>query len=101
MNTNIDAVQTDIRNFLVKNILDRDVHFYTNDQWAKRNEKVGNGAILSMTFEGAFFYLYNHPRTDDDVKLLAEFHEILAKYGLYSEMGFAWSLHFYPNPKAA
>ena len=100
MDIDIDALRDDIRNFLVRNILDRDVHFYTNKQWAERGEKTGNGAIFSMTFEGAFYYLYNHPRTDHDVKLITEFHNIIAKYNLRYEMGFSWSLHFYQQEPA-
>lgn len=92
------AMRVDLAKFLIDNALHIDVHFYTKDEWAARKETVGNNCELTMTFEGAFYHVYNHPSNPASSKLMWEFLELVKRHGYYAEQGYAWSLHFYPVP---
>lgn len=52
------------------------------------------GPILSMSFEGGFYDVMNG-WSERDFKLQDEFSKMLAKYGVYSELGNAWNLSLY------
>lgn len=50
-----------------------------------------NPETLTMTFEGPLYYELNY----GNGKIHNEINKILDQYGLYSEMGYAWSLAAY------
>lgn len=50
-----------------------------------------NPDTLTMTFEGPLYDAYNY----GDGTTEAAFNKIAAKYGLYPEQGYAWSLAMY------
>ena len=56
----------------------------------------GNPDTLTMTFEGPFYSVVNY-RGDTEYcdRITGEFNEILKQYGLYYELGHAWSLSLY------
>lgn len=58
-------------------------------------EYVRKPNILSMTFEGTFYEVMNDCLGDYGNKIQKEFSDILAKYGLYYELGHAWNLSCY------
>lgn len=49
--------------------------------------------ILSMSFDGEFYHMMNY---NGGIKL-NKFNKILDKYGVYYELGYAWSLTLYPS----
>ena len=54
----------------------------------------GNPNTLSMTFEGPLYHVLNG-YTKGWSKLEQQFSKLFKKYGLYYEMGYAWSLSAY------
>ncbi len=50
------------------------------------------GPYLSMSFEGPFYDVMNGYLGRWGYKVEEEFHELLRKYGVYSELGNAWNL---------
>lgn len=54
--------------------------------------------FLTMTFEGPFYAIVNyHAPTKFCNQILEEFNDILKKYGVYYEQGYAWSLGLYKS----
>lgn len=54
----------------------------------------GNPETLSMSFEGPLYEVLNAYRPGW-TRLEQQFSKLFAKYGLYYEMGYAWSLSAY------
>ena len=111
-----EALANDIRNWLLDHEMwidtriyfngkaystDDGTHYYYNDpehlvvledEDPKRYfEYVNPDHILSMSFEGPLYdvlngYSYGWTKLED------QFHKIFEKYGLYAELGYAWSL---------
>jgi hypothetical protein len=73
------------------------VHVYTQDEWRERNEPYGNDAAYTITMEGDLYTIMNYPAGPEDVRLSQEFVAFLASIGFAYEMGFAWSIHLYPE----
>jgi hypothetical protein len=88
------ALRQDLEAFIKKNGL-IDVHIYSVDEWRKRRESYGNRAILTMTFEGELYHVLNGSVKDHD-KMRGQLDTISKKHGVFMELGFAWSGHFYP-----
>ncbi len=57
-------------------------------------EFVNSEHILSMSFEGPVYYMFNYGHHKSVFK---QFKALLDKYGLYYEMGNAWNLSCYYN----
>lgn len=72
-----------------------DTCLYGPDKWRARGESVGNDAIFSVTTEGTFNQMLNNPSSREDREIVEEFQEYLSSLGIYYEMGYSWSLHFY------
>lgn len=110
-----------IYQFLKKNGLWSDVRIYTDGKcWATDDgdgrgvhvtpdcyliedidprdyfEYVHNPHILSMSFEGSLYECLNGYAGDYGGQMESEFSDLLAKYGLYYELGNAWNLSCYP-----
>lgn len=54
-----------------------------------------NPDTLTMTFEGPLYHAMNEGGWDKPGEAWYDLNEIAEKYGLYHEMGYAWSLAFY------
>jgi hypothetical protein len=69
------------------------VKLYSAAQWgtSPNAERLGRGACLTLTFEGAVYTEMNYG------SLQTKIDQALAALGLYSEQGYAWSLHIYPK----
>ena len=110
--------------FLIEHELWQDVNIYTNGDrfssnpqsgydkltkykmpvWRANSNDIeipceyGNKGTLTMTFEGPLYSVFNyHESMDYCDKITDEFSAILEKYGLWYEMGHAWSLSLYFN----
>lgn len=53
------------------------------------------GPYLTMTFEGDFYDVMNGYLGRYGYKVEDEFHELLRKHGVYSELGNSWNLSVY------
>ena len=76
---------------------------YTQSQWQDRGEPYGNtaaGGTLITEGDLCAGLNYGFPR-DGDWQLMEEFQTFLAGHGYWYELGFHWSLHFYPLDDSA
>lgn len=73
--------------------IDEDLYEYENKNPLDYFE-YANPNTLSMSFEGSLNHVLNG-YVHGWVKLEAEFSKLFEKYGLYYEMGYAWSLSAY------
>lgn len=71
---------------------------YSRCQWDEdREEEYGRGALFTITTEGPLYDMINYGLGPAADKVHTRFVEFLeTKYNIYYELGFAWSLHFYP-----
>lgn len=66
----------------------------TQAEWMDRNEEYGHGAAATMVIDGSVLYQsFNFGEPPEEAEELTAIAEAL---GYFIEMGFAWSLHFYP-----
>lgn len=122
---NIQNMALDLYHYLCKNNLEVDtfIYFKQKDKWNcitydkpsdkeydeltytknKANDKYyfikditppieWTGETLCMTFEGSLYDEYNYGNGEIEIQL----DNFFSHYGLYSEMGYAWSLALYP-----
>jgi len=75
-----------------------DLHkFHTRKQWDKeRGEKYGNEALLNCVIEESGWYMvlngYSGP-----YEAATELRQLEEQHGVYHELGYAWSMHWYPT----
>lgn len=53
------------------------------------------GDILSISFEGAMYDIFNYSFGERSVRYINEFDNIIGKFGLYFEQGHAWNLSLF------
>lgn len=73
--------------------IDDKLYEYENKNPRDYFEYVRDPNILSMSFEGPLYYVLNGYR--NDYTLEEQFSKIFEKYGLFYELGYAWSLSAY------
>ena len=71
------------------------VRFVSKADWQKRGETVCPNAELTMITEEAQRLVHSLNYEIDD-ELWAEFDKLLERLGYWFELGFVWSVHFYP-----
>ena len=91
----INTMWPELHKFLSDHHIAQDVTLYGKDAWLLRLESVGLGAEATLVFEGPLYRVMNYPENEHDRKLQRGVYDILDKHGLTTEMGYAWSLHFY------
>jgi hypothetical protein len=88
----LDRFQSVLRDWLVRNDLDSDLHFYSRDEWGVRREEVLNSAEFVVVTEGDLHFLLNynfaHPKVD-------ELQDLCESFGCWFELGRTWSIGFY------
>lgn len=107
----IEKMANEIMNFLKDKELDDGVLIYFNGK-RMRNDGVEDGEfdphdyfeyaaykhILSMSFEGDFYYVINYYDSRDYCdRIINKFNAILHKYGVYYEKGNSWNLTVFPE----
>lgn len=75
--------------------IDEDLYEYENKN-PKTYFEYANPDTLSMSFEGALYYVLN-ANVRGWIKKEAAFQELFEKHGVYYELGHAWNLSVYPN----
>lgn len=76
-----------------------DVHFYTQEEWRDRGETYGVDGRLSVTFEGPLYEAMNHLQNlpgQQRFEIAERTRQIAEEHGLWFELGYAWSMSFYP-----
>lgn len=91
----VQRMWPELHAFLSEHHLLQDVVLYGKDAWLLRRETVGLGAEATLVFEGPLYRVMNYPENGHDRKLQRGVYDIIDKHGLTTEMGYAWSLHFY------
>jgi hypothetical protein len=75
-----------------------DAKLWSADEWHKRGEDYGEGALFTITTEGPLNGIINGHYSGPEVdKTLRDFDKMLKGLGIYYELGNSWSLHFYPR----
>lgn len=73
-----------------------DYTFYTHAQWKRRGEKWGNDSVCTLTGEGGLFHALNsYGDPSFDAAMFELLSAIANVYGLWWEMGYHWTVHFY------
>lgn len=73
--------------------VESDTIYYVQDtNMDKIPVEYNNPKTLTMTFEGPLYDALNYDSTD---KTMEKINKIFDEYGLYAEMGYAWSLAAY------
>jgi hypothetical protein len=71
-----------------------DAQVVSCEEWEDRGEDLGVKAHLHLIIDGSPLYAalnYGEPNWDKS----EEIREVAKRHGMYFEMGYAWSLHFY------
>jgi hypothetical protein len=73
-----------------------DTKIYSKEEWADRNEKVGNGSTFTLICEGPLYELLNGyiPAGKDDMDV-DRLNKVAKEHGFWWDRGFDWSYHFY------
>lgn len=103
LNTEITRLRTAIAAFLFKHQVGTDTNFYTQAEWAAKNEEYLRNAPLVMTFEGTFNHIMNLHPVPGYVAIYNEFDQLCRGMGWYFELGNHWNAGFYrlpPRPHA-
>jgi hypothetical protein len=70
--------------------------WYTQEQWAARDEEFGHDAIATLNIEESYLYeAINYG--DDNWKFQTELAAALKEIGCFFELGWKWSVHFYKS----
>lgn len=75
--------------------IEEDLYEFENKN-PKTYFEYANPDTLSMSFEGALYYVLNG-YIKGWIKLEAAFQNLFKKYGVYYELGHAWNLSVYPS----
>jgi hypothetical protein len=74
------------------------LHWYGPKEWADQGEPYGNDAAATVLIEGTSLHtVLNYPETDKAFKLYDAFYAFVNSLGYVAELGYTWSLHFYPQ----
>ena len=95
MRVSAEELRQKLYHYLHAKELDFELTFYTQDEWRARGEPWGDEAVLSITTEGELCHLLNG--LTGDGSQVDEFQEYVESLGYWYEMGYRWSLHFYPD----
>ena len=105
-----EVLANEIIKFLVDNSFDESVRIYFNGVYLSDEDGFSeripvnvadyveyyNPQTITMTFEGSFYEVMNYSYSNRWLdKKQQEFEELVSAYGLFSELGYAWSLSLY------
>lgn len=98
----VEALGRAVTALLKRERVGEDTRFYPQAEWQRRGEAHGNGAAATLTMEGPFNHMMNGHYGDADARrTVKRFYALVASLGYRAELGYAWTLHFYPEPEAA
>ena len=74
-----------------------DANLYSQHDWdVQRGERYGRDALFTIASEGPLARMINGEYGREGYQVVERFNEFLERLGIYYEMGYSWSLHFYP-----
>ena len=86
----------EIWKWILANELEYDAKLYSTEEWKKKGERWGNNALFTIVTEGPHYELVNsYMDSSSERKLTSQLDKLMKKLGIYYELGFAWSMHFY------
>jgi len=75
----------------------KQMRWYGPKEWAARGEPYGDGAAATVLIEGTTLSsVLNYPETEAAFATMDAFYEFVQSLGYFAELGYSWSLHFYP-----
>jgi len=94
----VEAMRQELEDYWRAQDLWFDTRWYTPQEWAERGEEYGHKAVLNLTCEGPLNHALNygweeHPPFHTQTRS----QEIAEAHGYWFELGYAWSVHFYPR----
>lgn len=89
---NLERMKSAIYEWAIKEGILDDAQFYSNQEWNARREKIHNDALLILTIDSSGLYNFFNGGCDTE-----EFEDLVESFGFYYEMGYAWSIGFYPQ----
>lgn len=96
-----EAIRARVDEWVAKKLGERGlITWYTPEQWAERGEPYGQGATATAVIDGSALHgLLNYPETAAAFKLYDQFYRLTDDLGYFSELGYAWTLHWYPTAR--
>ncbi|MFM4843430.1 HNH endonuclease [Aeromonas caviae] len=91
MYENLIRMKHAITEWAIKDNLLDDARFYSKEEWNSRGEHMHNDSLLVLTIDSSG--LYNLLNFGGDTE---EFDDLVESFGFSYEMGYQWSLGFYP-----
>ncbi|HAX5242420.1 TPA: hypothetical protein JZG60_004707 [Escherichia coli] len=88
---NLERMKNAISEWAIKEGLWHDAQFYSNKEWNERGEKIHDDALLVLTIDSSGLYNLLNGGCDTE-----EFEDLVESFGFFYEMGYAWSIGFYP-----
>ena len=88
---NLERMKTVLTEWLIVEGLYGDACFYSIEDWTAREEKYGTDSLLILTIDGSALYTLLNYGGDTD-----EFDDLVESFGFYYELGYSWSMGFYP-----
>ena len=80
--------------WVAKNNLKGDALIYSSKGWADRGESMGKGSLFTIVTDGSPLYELTNEHFDHP--LYHELERLQDKLGVYHELGYGWTMHFYP-----
>lgn len=90
---NLGRMREAVEEYMIKEGLVGDASFCEISTWVAREEPFLNDALLILLIDGSPLHTILNYGGDQD-----EFDDLIASFGFYYELGFAWCLGFYPLP---
>lgn len=97
MRVDVADVQNAVAGWIEANGM-KPVPFYSNQQWRERGETLCQDAHLTAVIDGSDFGALLNSLGVSDAELYDSFVCLLESLGWMFELGYAWSVHFWPDP---
>lgn len=83
-------LQESLTEWMLRNGIETDTTFYHMPEWRERGEDFHNDAELVLVFEGGLYSMINYGGDT------GEFDDLIESFGFSYELGYSWSMGFYP-----
>lgn len=88
---NLERMKNAITEWAIKDGLLDDAQFYSQQEWNERGEEMHDDALLVLTIDSSGLYHLLNFGCDTE-----EFDDLVESFGFTYEMGYQWSIGFYP-----
>ncbi len=91
MKANLERLKSALGEWLTREDLLGDAHFYEIADWRARDEDYLNSSELVLVFDGSPLHTILNYGGDQD-----EFDDLIESFGFFYELGHSWNMGFYP-----